>query len=191
MSTKFACYNRSTRNAAIITGRTILAASEQVIRSTFDINVFGALSCLKLFLPAMIAANRGHTLVMSSATAFLTVSSVVDNSASKAAVTTIVEGLRTELKHKHGNSHVKLSAYFPGTISTTLFQGIVQPAPDFMLPILHPDEVANRIICPLQRGERYVVTSYIKNEAIGKINMFSGADRISDILAKLLQYQES
>ncbi|KAJ5645023.1 epidermal retinol dehydrogenase 2 [Penicillium longicatenatum] len=90
-------------NAAVFRGNTILDATVEDLRCTFSVNILGALFCIKAFLPSMIAAKHGHVLVTSSVKAFITTSNAVGYSASKAALTNIVEGLRTELKHKYGN----------------------------------------------------------------------------------------
>lgn len=141
-------------NAGVVKGRTILEASELELRTTFDVNVLGVIFCIKVFLPSMIAADCGHILVTSSATAFGTVASVTDYSASKAAVTSIVEGLQTELKHKYGNPRVKASAIFPATVATEMFKGIDQRANGFTLPVLQPGQVAERMLQTLLNGRR-------------------------------------
>ena len=101
----------------------------------------------------MIAGNRGHILITSSLTAFGTVSSVVDYSASKAAVTSIIEGLQTEMKHKYGNPAVKISGLLPGTLATRMFEGIDESANSFILPVLEPSTAADRMIEILSKGD--------------------------------------
>lgn len=154
-------------NAGIVRGRTVLDATEADIRMTFDVNVLGVMWCLKVFLPAMIAADHGHVLITSSATAFVTVAGAVDYSASKAAVTSIYEGVQTELKNKYGNPRVQLSAIFPATIATKMFEGI-EGGGGFLLPLLTPEGVAERMLQVLKKGERYVKveTSASQNDLV-------------------------
>ncbi|KAL4861007.1 hypothetical protein BDV12DRAFT_180850 [Aspergillus spectabilis] len=143
-------------NAGIVRGKTLLDATERDLQMTFDVNVLGLLWCIKAFAPAMIAANHGHILVTSSATSFMTVANGADYSASKAAVTSVIEGLQTELKHRYGNPRVCVSSFFPATIATEMFAGIDAPSSPIM-PILKPDQVAERMLQTLLKGESEMV----------------------------------
>lgn len=51
-----------------------------------------------------MATGCGQVLINSSLTAFLTVMRMCDSSAYKATVTSLIEGLQTELEHQHFNS---------------------------------------------------------------------------------------
>jgi short-subunit dehydrogenase len=141
-------------NAGVFSGKTLINASNEDIRRTFDVNVLGVLFCIQVFLPAMIAANHGHILFTSSINAHLTAANAVDYSSSKAALMSIVEGLQTELKHKYGNPNVKASAIFPGVVQTKMSSAISQPVNDFIMPVLDPAKVAKQIIQILSSGQR-------------------------------------
>ncbi|KAM5347359.1 hypothetical protein ACJ41O_010364 [Fusarium nematophilum] len=141
-------------NAGVVRGRTILDASERDFQTTFEVNVLGVLYCIKTFLPSMIAADHGHVFITASATAFTTVANGVDYSASKAAINSIIEGLQTEMKHKYGNPNVKVSAIYPATIAAKMFEGIDSSLGGFALPLLQPEEVAERMFQILLNGER-------------------------------------
>lgn len=142
-------------NAGVVRGRSLLDASEFDIRLTFDVNIIGVLWSIKTFLPDMIAANHGHILLTSSITAYTTLANSVDYCASKAAIASIYEGLQTELKHTYGNPRVQCSAVFPGTVNTKMFEGIDSPMKGFMLPVLEPDDVAERMFRIIKEGRRY------------------------------------
>ena len=141
-------------NAGVFSSKTILDASEGDLHRTFDINVFGVLFCIKALLPSMIVANHGHILVTSSIKAYITAAGAVDYCGSKAAVTSIIEGLQTELKHKYGNPMVKASAIFPAVVKTKMAEGINQPVNSFIMPVLDPAHVAERMVQILCEGER-------------------------------------
>lgn len=143
-------------NAGLYTGNTILGASEDDLRRTFDVNTLGVMFCIKAFLPAMIAGNHGHVLVTSSIKSYITTVLAVDYAASKSAVNSIVEGLQTELKHVYGNPMVKASAVFPALIKTEMSAKVVQPVNSFLMPILGAEEVAERIVQILDAGQRLV-----------------------------------
>ena len=141
-------------NAGVFNGKTILEACENDLCRTFDVNVLGTLFCIQAFLPSMIAANHGHIIVTSSIKAYIAAASAVDYSASKAAVTSVVAGLQTELKHKYGNPSVKASAIFPAVVKTNMSSGISQSVNSFIMPVLESAEVAERIVQVLCRGQR-------------------------------------
>lgn len=141
-------------NAGVYSSKTILDASDGDLRRTFDVNVLGVLFCIKAFLPSMIAANHGHILVTSSIKAYISSIHTTDYSASKAAVTSIVEGLQTELKHKYGNPMVKASAIFPAIVKTRMSEGINPKVNRFIMPLLDPEQVAEQIVKVLSKGER-------------------------------------
>ena len=143
-------------NAGVVRGKTLLDAEERDLRMVFDVNVLGLLWTIKSFLPAMIEADHGHILVTSSATAFLTMANGADYCASKAAVTSLVEGLQTEMKHRYGNPRVRVSAIFPSTIATKMFDGIDAGYLDYLMPILKPERVAERMLQTLLNGKRYL-----------------------------------
>ncbi|KAF9891450.1 hypothetical protein FE257_003916 [Aspergillus nanangensis] len=77
----------------------------------------------------------------------------VDYSASNAAVTSVFEGLQTELTHKYGNPRVRVSSFFPATISTKMFDGN-DAAESLIIPILTPHQVAERRVQTLLGAER-------------------------------------
>lgn len=141
-------------NAGVFTHNTMLDISETELRRTVDINFLGVVFCVKEFLPAMIAANRGHVLVTSSVTAFISTVGHVHYSAAKAALVAAVEGLQTELKHAHGNPSVKVSSVLPAIVNTSMSAGRSQPATSFLLPVLEPAQVAQYMVDILKRGER-------------------------------------
>jgi NAD(P)-dependent dehydrogenase (short-subunit alcohol dehydrogenase family) len=141
-------------NAGVFQSKALLDASEKDLRTTFDVNVLGALFCIRAFLPSMVAANHGHILVTSSVNACIAVAGAVDYSASKAAVTSIVEGLQTELKHKYGNPKVKVSAIFPAMVNTKMTEGISKVINSFIMPVLEPGQVADRMVQILMDGQR-------------------------------------
>lgn len=141
-------------NAGVARGRTILDAEERDIRLTFDVNVLGLLWSVKTFLPDMVKADHGHVLVTSSVTGFLTAANIAYYSSSKTAVTSLVEGLQTELIHKHGNPRVAVSVIFPGLIKTDMFRGVKEGSTGFMMPELTPGRVAERMFQMLRRGQR-------------------------------------
>lgn len=101
-----------------------------IAREIFDVNVFGMLNFIGALLPDFMK-RKGGTIVG--------VSSLADcrgfpknrfYSASKAAVTTLLESLRVELK-EHG---IKVITVKPGFIKTPMTEGEFYPKPFLMTP---------------------------------------------------------
>ncbi|PFH62674.1 hypothetical protein XA68_12545 [Ophiocordyceps unilateralis] len=146
-------------NAGILRGGgdTLLTIAEADLRSTFDVNLLGVLFCVQAFIPDMISTGRGHVIVASSVAAFSPAAGVAGYAASKAALTCAVEGLQTELKHRHGNPAVKVSALFPAAVRTPMFALLDLPVPEAVMPLLEPEVVADRMVRILDEGESEMI----------------------------------
>src|SRR6202008_508027 len=84
-------------NAGILTPGPIEVLSLDAIRREFDVNVFGALSVMNAFLPALGKA-RGRIVQVSTWTASVPLPFNGPSGASKAAMEVFAEGYRGELK---------------------------------------------------------------------------------------------
>ncbi|PHH75092.1 hypothetical protein CDD80_2643 [Ophiocordyceps camponoti-rufipedis] len=138
-------------------GTPLLTTSESDVRKTLDVNLLGVIFCAQAFMPSMMEARRGHVLVTSSVAGFSPAAGVVAYAASKAALTAVVEGLQTEMKHLWGNVGVKISAVFPAAVRTRMFEGMELPVPEALMPMLEAGEVADRMIQILADGESEMV----------------------------------
>jgi all-trans-retinol dehydrogenase (NAD+) len=88
-------------NAGVGYAETILGASEEHIRATFNVNIIAHFLTVKEFLPAMIKKNKGHVVGVASMASIVTISQNVDYSCTKAGVLSFHEGLRQELDHRY------------------------------------------------------------------------------------------
>jgi all-trans-retinol dehydrogenase (NAD+) len=82
----------------------------------------------------------------------MSVCNMVDYSASKSAVISLLEGLHSELKHKHNAPNVRVSMVSPATISTKMFSGIGR-ANKRVLSMLQPEHVADEMAKIIWKGE--------------------------------------
>jgi short-subunit dehydrogenase len=64
------------------------------------LNVFGAANCLEAVLPGMLHRGRGHIVAVSSLAAARGLPGAPEYSAAKAALSTLLEGLRIDLKSR-------------------------------------------------------------------------------------------
>ena len=90
--------------------------SAGVVERMFRVNVIGAANCIEAVLPGMLARKSGQIVGMSSLAGYRGLPRSSAYSASKAALTTLLEGLRIEI-HKHG---IAVTTICPGWIKTPL-----------------------------------------------------------------------
>lgn len=129
-------------NAGIVSGKIFLDLSESDIQKTMDINVMAGFWLTKAFLPSMVANDDGQIVFISSAAGIVGVNKLSDYCASKFAVFGLAESLRVEMKRMKAN--VTISIVSPYYIKTGMFQG-VQTRFSFLLPLLEPQKVADKI----------------------------------------------
>jgi all-trans-retinol dehydrogenase (NAD+) len=141
-------------NAGVVSGKTLLAASDDDILRTFDVNTLALFWITRAFLPAMIERDRGHVVTIASAAGVVGTSRLVDYCASKHAAVGFDESLRLELRRL--GSKVRTTVVCPFYISTGMFEGVKTRFP-LLLPILEPDYAAERIVQAIARGRRRVI----------------------------------
>ena len=82
------------------------------LEQMLSLNVMGTANCLEAVLPGMLRLGRGHIVAISSLAAARGLPNSAEHSAAKAALSTLLEGQRTELK-RHG---IDLTVLSPGFI---------------------------------------------------------------------------
>lgn len=93
--------------------RTTIAAFQAAqLEQMLALNVMGTANCLEAVLPRMLSRRRGHIVAISSLAAARGLPGSPEHSAAKAALSTLLEGLRTDLKH-HG---IDLTVLSPGFV---------------------------------------------------------------------------
>lgn len=68
------------------------------VERTLSLNVMGTANCLEAVLPRMLHRRRGHIVAISSLAAARGLPGAAEYSAAKAALSTLLEGLRVDLK---------------------------------------------------------------------------------------------
>lgn len=119
-----------------------------IAREIFDVNVFGMLNFIGELLPDFIKRNKGT---------FVGISSLADcrglpknrfYSASKAAVTALLESLRIELKERG----IKVITVKPGFVKTPMTAGDLYPKPF----LISPEKAAAIIIKGIQKEKMMI-----------------------------------
>lgn len=136
-------------NAGIVTGKPILESEDAEIRRTFDINTLAHFWTVRAFLPGMLERGSGHIVTVASAAGLAAAPKLSDYSASKFAAVGFDEALRTELA---GAGHeIKTTVVCPFYVSTGMFEG-VKTRFSWLLPILEPEYVADRIVKAIRKN---------------------------------------
>jgi len=138
-------------NAGVVTGKPITEASDDDVLRSFAVNALAPIWATRAFLPGMLAADRGHIVTISSLAGFAGTARLVDYSASKHAAVGFDESLRIELRRR--GSAVRTTIVGTFYIATGMFAG-VRTRFGWLLPILEPQRVADRVLRAIERDEQ-------------------------------------
>ncbi len=150
-------------NAGVTSAGEFTAESLEDLRWIVDVNVWGVVHTVRSFLPALLAADEGHVVTLSSMVGLLGLPHNVSYSLTKGAVRSFSEALRAELV----TSGVGVTVVFPGAIHTNITEsargsqaerlaemGRSRLAPVVMRP---PSAVARAIVRGVERNRARVV----------------------------------
>ncbi|PHH78207.1 hypothetical protein CDD80_7229 [Ophiocordyceps camponoti-rufipedis] len=143
-------------NAGVYRGKSIVAAEPGDVRFTFDVNTLAPFWVTKAFLPNMIERNHGMIVTVSSIAAWLTLPSMVDYAASKAASMAFSEGLAAEMSTLYQAPKIRVVSVHPGHTRTALFEGFQQKA-SFFAPSLEPESIAEAVVTQVLSGRSATV----------------------------------
>ncbi len=120
------------------------------LRATLEVNVVGVALAIEAILPGMIARGRGHIIGVSSVAGYRGLPWMVSYSASKAAITAYLEGLRPALRRRG----ITITTACPGFVRTALTEGTPFRNP---VPMMEPEEAGRRIARAVFRRPRNCV----------------------------------
>lgn len=118
-------------------------------RRTFETNVLGACHWLEAILPDMIEAGRGAVVGISSPAGWRGLPQTGAYSSSKAALTTLLESLRVDLR----GTGVRVTTVCPGWVKSEITD---RNDPKQMFMLLETDDAARRILRGVERERRLV-----------------------------------
>ena len=90
--------------------------SSQHVRAVVDLNLMGTVYCIEAVLPGMLERREGHLVAMSSIAGYRGLPGGAAYSASKAALTNLMESLRIDLRPRG----VDVTVLAPGFVRTKL-----------------------------------------------------------------------
>ena len=128
-------------NAGALAFAPIVAGKSEDIASDMQVNYFGTVSMVQAFVPVLEKNGGGAIANFSSIIGLAPMAGVGGYSASKAAVASATQAMRTELKAKKVSVH----GIFPGPIDTDM-------AKEFPLNKTSPQVTAENIIAGIAAG---------------------------------------
>jgi short-subunit dehydrogenase len=126
------------------TAGTDLKAAEA--SDVITINVIGVVNCVAAVLPEMLERGSGHLVAVSSLAAYRGMPKSGAYSASKAAVSTLFESLRVDLR----KNDIAVTVIHPGFIRTPMTANRRKKLPF----LLEADDAARRIVRAIERRSR-------------------------------------
>ncbi|KAL2821078.1 hypothetical protein BJX63DRAFT_443589 [Aspergillus granulosus] len=143
--------------ATRINAQPILSLSAEAFQKTIQTNLIAVFHTCQVFLPHMLSAENGGTIVnVSSVLGQLCAAGLADYSASKAGLSAFHRTLEAELRVSGNGDKVKTVLVEPGQISTPLFEFIKTPS-SFFAPVLEPNRVAQDIVSIIDRGNSGII----------------------------------
>ncbi|MCS6851305.1 MAG: SDR family NAD(P)-dependent oxidoreductase [Gemmataceae bacterium] len=112
-----------------------------------EVNVLGAAYAIEAVLPGMLARRQGQIVGVSSLAGCRGMPFSAGYSASKAALSVFLEGLRPPLRRKG----IYVTIVLPGHVRTPLMDAAVVKPP---MPPISPDEAAQHILRAIRRRSR-------------------------------------
>lgn len=141
-------------NAGIVSGRRLLDITDEEVERTFQVNALALFWTVRAFLPSMVERDAGHIVTVASAAGLAGTAKLTDYCASKFAAVGFDESLRLELKQQ--NSRIITTVVCPYLADTGMFAGAKTRFP-WLLPLLKPEDVAQRIVKAIQKDRRRLI----------------------------------
>jgi short-subunit dehydrogenase len=116
-------------------------------RAMLEINVLGVARTIEAVLPGMFARGAGHIVGISSVAGYRGLPWMPGYSASKAALTTYLEGLRPALKRRG----VTITTVYPGFVRTALTADTPFRRP---VAMMEPEQAADSVVRAIVRRPR-------------------------------------
>ena len=132
-------------NAGVLAFGSALESKLSDIASDFETNLYGTLRVVRALTPGIEKLGGGAVANLLSIVALSSMSGIAGYSASKAALHSITQALRPELKKKSISVH----GVYPGPIDTDMAKGMD-------LPKTSPEETAKNIILGIESDQDYI-----------------------------------
>ncbi len=129
-------------NAGALKFASILEGDEESIRHDMEVNYFGTVNVTRSFVPILQKNGGGGIASVSSVVGLASIAGIGGYSASKAALFSAIQAMRTELKEKN----IEVFGIFPGPIDTDM-------AREFEMEKTSPEVTAKNIVDGIIAGK--------------------------------------
>ena len=131
----------------------ILEGAMELLIRDMEVNYFGTLSVTRAFVPTITRNGGGAIATISSIAGLASMAAVGGYSASKAALSSAIQGMRVELK----DSNIRVHAIFPGPIDTGMARAVHKHRSNV-------DETAVNIIAGIELGSEDIYPDPVSSE---------------------------
>jgi NAD(P)-dependent dehydrogenase (short-subunit alcohol dehydrogenase family) len=128
-------------NAGSLAFASIIEGDEESLKRDMEVNYFGTINVTRAFIPAL-TKNGGGIATVSSVVGLASMAAIGGYSASKAALFSAIQAMRSELKPKN----IEVFGIFPGPIDTDM-------ARSFEMEKTSPEETAENIVDGIIAGK--------------------------------------
>ncbi len=129
-------------NAGIFASHSLLDSPMENIRTDMDVNYFGTINMIRAFAPVIENNGGGAIASICSIVSLASMVFVAGYSASKAALFSATQALRTELRTKN----IAVHGIFPGPIDTDMAKGVEMAK-------TAPEQAAENILQGIKAGK--------------------------------------
>lgn len=128
-------------NAGILSGLSLLEDTEEQLRNDIETNLFGTLAVTKALLPALKEESSATIVNVASISSLAAMPSLGGYSVSKAAVHSMTQSIRSELKA----DGISVHGVYPGPVATRMTEG-------FDMEVTSASVVAENILEGVESG---------------------------------------
>jgi NADP-dependent 3-hydroxy acid dehydrogenase YdfG len=171
-------------NAGMMPVQPFARETENVSRTTIDVNLGGVLNGMRAVAPAMTKRGSGHIVNVASMAGKMGLPGLSVYCASKYAVVGLSASVRDELRSRG----VSVTTILPSAVDTTLVSGIRTGGG---LPMVSPERIAHAIVasCTHRRGEVPVpgwmrayepIAALMPESLMSWVRLALGSDRLLD-----------
>ena len=142
-------------NAGRNTAHSVLQSDPEHLRRDLDVNVHGTLDVTRALVPVLAAARQAAIVNILSVLALANLPMVGGYSATKAALWSLTQALRAELRGRG----IRVHAAFPGVIDTDMARGIEMPKAS-------PHAVAGAVLDGVAAGTENIGTDPMSTDVL-------------------------
>jgi NAD(P)-dependent dehydrogenase (short-subunit alcohol dehydrogenase family) len=110
-------------NAGVLSFAAVVSGESELLKQDMEVNYFGTLNLTRSFIPVLEKQGNGKIVNLLSVLSLSSMAGLAGYSASKAALFSATQAMRTELKAKH----ISVQGVFPGPIDTDMAKGLEIP----------------------------------------------------------------